>query len=134
MESISLEQREMVLDALGQIKIAIERLIRWNSNQEDLFALLESEAGVQILAANCMLIMSIGEGFKKIDRVTDGLLLPMQPQITWHAVIGMRNHIAHGYFDIDIDIVCRVVQQDLKPLLEATNQLLEITRNLQLIG
>jgi len=128
---MSLEQREMVLDALGQIKIAIERLIRWNSDQEDLYALLESEAGVQILAANCMLIMSIGEGFKKIDRVTDGLLLPMQPQIPWHAVIGMRNHIAHGYFDIDIDIVCRVVQHDLNPLLLATNQLIEITQNLQ---
>lgn len=31
----------------------------------------------------------------------------------------MRNHIAHGYFDINTDFVWDVVQNDLEPLLEA---------------
>lgn len=33
----------------------------------------------------------------------------------------MRNHIAHGYFDINTDLVWDVVQNDLAPLLEATD-------------
>ena len=32
---------------------------------------------------------------------------------------GLRNRIAHGYFDIDIDIISEVVNNDLQPLLEA---------------
>ncbi|MBR1790484.1 MAG: DUF86 domain-containing protein [Bacteroidaceae bacterium] len=38
----------------------------------------------------------------------------------WHQVFGLRNRIAHGYFDIDIDIISEVVNDDLQPLLEAT--------------
>ena len=34
-------------------------------------------------------------------------------------VIGIRNHIAHGYFDIDGDIVFDVVKNNLHPLSEA---------------
>lgn len=34
-------------------------------------------------------------------------------------VIGIRNHIAHGYFDIDGDIVYDVVKNDLADLLKA---------------
>ena len=35
--------------------------------------------------------------------------------------LGMRNHIAHGYFDINTDLVFDVVRNDLQPLLDATN-------------
>ncbi len=37
----------------------------------------------------------------------------------WEDVIGIRNHIAHGYFDIDSDIVLEVIQKELKPLQAA---------------
>ena len=33
----------------------------------------------------------------------------------------MRNHIAHGYFDINTDLVWDVIQNDLSPLLKATD-------------
>ncbi|MBP5340602.1 MAG: DUF86 domain-containing protein [Prevotella sp.] len=32
----------------------------------------------------------------------------------------MRNRIAHGYFDIDVDIISEVINDDLQPLLNAT--------------
>ena len=35
----------------------------------------------------------------------------------------MRNHIAHGYFDLDDAYVLAVVQNDLQPLLEAVDYL-----------
>ena len=33
----------------------------------------------------------------------------------------MRDHIAHGYFDINTDFVWDVIQNDLTPLQEAVN-------------
>ena len=76
---------------------------------------------MKTLAANCMLIEAIGEGFKKIDERTNKQLLPLRSDIPWREVMGMRNHIAHGYFDINTDLVFDVVRNDLQPLLDATN-------------
>lgn len=71
------------------------------------------------LAASCMLIEAIGEGVKQIDKFTDSKLLIERPEIPWKDVIGIRNHIAHGYFDIDGDIVFDVVKNNLDSLQEA---------------
>ena len=120
MESISLEKREVVLDILYQIKASIENLMSWNQGIADMNKLLTSLAGMQDLAGNCMTIMAIGEGFRKIDKVTDGQLLPLRPEIPWHQVFGLRNRIAHGYFDIDIEIISEVINNDLQPLHDAT--------------
>ncbi len=68
-----------------------------------------------------MLIEAIGEGFKRIDAKTNQLLLPQRPEIPWRQVVGMRDHIAHGYFDINTDFVWDVIQNDLTPLQEAVN-------------
>lgn len=68
-----------------------------------------------------MLIEAIGEGFKKIDERTNKQLLPLRSDIPWREVMGMRNHIAHGYFDINTDLVFDVVRNDLQALLDATN-------------
>ncbi len=71
-----------------------------------------------------MLIEAIGEGFRNIDERTSKQLLPCRPEIPWPEVIGMRNHIAHGYFDINTDLVFDVIQNDLSPLLSATDYFL----------
>ena len=120
MESISLDKHELVLDVLQQIKEAIQNLLKWNQGIVDMNDLLLSSSGTQDLAGNCMTIMAIGEGFKKIDKITDGQFLSLRPEIPWHQVFGLRNRIAHGYFDIDVDIISEVINEDLQPLLEAT--------------
>ena len=121
MESISLEKREIVLDILQQIKESIENLMEWNHGITDMNQLLMSPSGVQDLAGNCMTIMAIGEGFRKIDKITEGSILPLRPEIPWHQVFGLRNRIVHGYFDIDVDVISEVINEDLQPLLDATS-------------
>ena len=44
---------------------------------------------------------------------------PLHPEIPWQDVIGIRNHIAHGYLDIDGDIVLDVIKNNLDDLLAA---------------
>ncbi len=121
MESLSSKQLDIVNDLLGQIRQAILDLQQWNENIMDADEWLSSPEGMKTLAANCMLLEAIGEGFRNIDERTHKQLLVSRPEIPWREVIGMRNHIAHGYFDINTDLVWDVIQNDLNPLLEATN-------------
>lgn len=39
------------------------------------------------------------------------------PRIAWASMKGMRNRIAHGYFDLDIGVVWETVQRALPDLL-----------------
>jgi len=39
------------------------------------------------------------------------------PQVPWRSMRGMRNRIAHGYFDINLDVVWDTVQTALPALL-----------------
>ena len=104
---------------LVQIRTAIIQLKEWNNNVQSSDDYYCSPDGMKNLAASCMLIEAIGEGVKQIDKITDGKLLVKRPEIPWKDVIGIRNHIAHGYFDIDGDMVFDVVKNDLDSLLEA---------------
>lgn len=121
MEWMCSEKREIVLDALLQVEQGIENLLIWNEGIEDMNRLLMSPSGMQDIAGNCMLIMAVAEGFKKIDKITGGQLLVLRPEIPWRQVFGLRNRIAHGYFDIDVDIIEEVITNDLRPLLDATS-------------
>jgi len=40
------------------------------------------------------------------------------PQIPWKSIIGMRNRLIHGYFDIDLIIVYKTATQDIPPLVK----------------
>jgi uncharacterized protein with HEPN domain len=119
MESISFQQLRIVEDTLSQIQQAISNLEEWNASVSDVNDLLSSPSGMKTLAADCMLIEAIGEGVKRIDERTEGKLLSARPEIPWQAVKGMRNHIAHGYFDIDGDLIYLTIKNDLHALQEA---------------
>lgn len=125
MESISFRQLKVVEDQLLQIRDAIRNLQTWNAGLSSVDDLLTSPEGVKTLAADCMLIEAIGEGVRRIDERTKGRLLPNRPEIPWQEVKGMRDHIAHGYFDINSDLVWDVITNDLAPLLSAIEYFIE---------
>ncbi len=129
MELTSLEKREILLDTLQQIRQSCENLMSWNKDVKDMKVLLNSSTGMQDLAGNCMTVMAIGEGFRKIDKISDGKFLILRPEIPWNQVFGLRNRIAHGYFDIDVDVISDVVNNDLQPLLEAIDYFVEYLKN-----
>lgn len=124
MLSLSSDQLELVHDSLVQLRDAIIQLQEWNKDVPDIEVLVHSELGMQRLAGNCMLIEAIGEGFKKLHKIAGEGLFLLRPEIPWYAIMSMRNRIAHGYFDIDIEHVNSVIQNDLSPLLEATDYLI----------
>lgn len=110
-----------IAGTLLQIKKAIEQLQDWNKDIQNVDDYYSTPEGMKNLAASCMLIEAIGEGVKQIDKLTQSRLLDERPEIPWQDVIGIRNHIAHGYFDIDGDIVLDVIKNNLDELLVAIN-------------
>jgi uncharacterized protein with HEPN domain len=50
----------------------------------------------------------------------------LAPEIPWHRVKDMRNHIVHGYWQIDFEIVAKVIALDIDPLKKAANRLTEL--------
>jgi len=48
----------------------------------------------------------------------------LAPEIPWPKIIGMRNILVHGYFEIDTEIVWEAVQKDLPTLTPAVEGLL----------
>lgn len=110
-----------IAGTLLQIKKAIEQLQDWNKDIQNVDDYYSTRDGMKNLAASCMLIEAIGEGVKQIDKLTQSRLLDERPEIPWQDVIGIRNHIAHGYFDIDGDIVLDVIKNNLDELLAAIN-------------
>ena len=45
------------------------------------------------------------------------------PDIPWRSVIGTRNRLIHGYFDVDLDIVWNIVTRDLPPIVKKFQEL-----------
>ena len=62
-------------------------------------------------------LIIIGEAASRLmDRHPD--VPTANPEIAWRAIRGMRNRIAHGYFDVDLELVWDTVQTALPALLE----------------
>ena len=65
-------------------------------------------------------LIEIGEAVRAI--APD--LLALEPDIAWVDVAGMRNHLAHRYFDTAHAIVQATIDHDLPPLVAAAERLL----------
>lgn len=68
-----------------------------------------------------MRLLEIGEAVKAIS----GDLLATQPGIPWQQVAGMRDHLAHRYFDTAHAILQATVDEDLPELEQAVSALAE---------
>ena len=123
---------ELAEEILKQIRTAICQLQEWNKDVANMNDLEKSQLGMQRLAGNCMLIQAIGEGVKKIDKYTDGKLLENRPEIPWRRVMGMRDRISHGYFELDTGYIEDIIKNDLTPLLEAVDSLLALIETIRL--
>ena len=64
-----------------------------------------------------MNLIIIGEAASKVMDV-HAEFTQQHPEVPWRSMRGMRNRIAHGYFDIELNVVWNTVQEDLPALLK----------------
>ena len=110
---------------LTQVLEALERIPRRFSEIRQAEDFLASDEGVDRLDAICMMLIAVGEAFKQIDRKTGGQLLPRYPEVDWVGVKGVRDVVAHGYFDVDAEQVFAICQQDVPVLLQAVRRIID---------
>jgi len=103
------DDRQRLQDALE----AIERIEKHKSTKQDFKKdeLIQTwfVHNLQIIGEACR---AISEEYKK-----------QHPEIPWKKIMGMRNILVHGYFEIDADIVWSVVEKELTSLKESLNKL-----------
>jgi uncharacterized protein with HEPN domain len=119
MESLSSEIKGIALDILEDIFSAIEKLEERTKEVHSIDDFIGSSSGMVLLDATCMLLIAIGESLKNLDKTTDGLLLPTYPSIPWKNVKGLRDIIAHHYFDVDASQILWIIKNEISPLKEA---------------
>mgnify|MGYP001069226772 CR=1 FL=1 len=76
------------------------------------------KADIRTQKATVMCLIEIGEAATKILQ-SDPEFIEMNSNLPWRSMRGMRNRIAHGYFDVDLDIVWDTVETALPELTHA---------------
>jgi len=46
------------------------------------------------------------------------------PDLPWNKMVGMRDRLIHGYFDVNLDVVWETVTEDLLPLVAKLEKIL----------
>jgi uncharacterized protein with HEPN domain len=67
-----------------------------------------------LIFAEARLVEVIGEAANYVPREIQAQM----PGIPWHKVVGMRNHLIHGYDLTSIDDIYDTVIEDLPPLVD----------------
>lgn len=80
--------------------------------------------------AAIMNLMAIGEIASKLLQAYPTLLAQF-PNIPWRSMQGMRNRIAHGYFDIDQHIVWETLTVSIPALITALPEVEAVASRLQ---
>ncbi len=112
-------------DIIKQILDALEK-IQWRFVPvHSVGDLTDTPQGMEKLDSICMLLVAIGESCKKIDRLTDGKLLPRYPEIDWKGVKGVRDIISHHYFDVDAEVIYGICTKQVPILTKMFRHMLE---------
>ena len=123
--------RTLVIDILTQVFQALQTI-------ETRFAPItapndftDHPQGKEKLDSICMLLMAVGESLKQLDKITNKQLLVHYPNIDWKGAKGMRDIIAHHYFDINADeifFVCKNKLPDLQHTIK--NMIRDLKHNI----
>ncbi|MFG3818207.1 HepT-like ribonuclease domain-containing protein [Limnothrix redekei] len=118
-------ERRILLERLEEILEALERIpdrLQDISKPEDFLA---TKAGRSNLDAICMVLLAVGEAFKAIDKRTEGAFLIQYPEIPWKKIFGLRNLLAHTYFDVDEAQIFNTCHHDIPELVTTVQKMIQ---------
>ena len=118
----------LLRERLESVMEALERIPRRFAGVSSAEYFSQSEEGRDRLDSICMIIIAAGEAFKQIDRKTEGMLLSRYPEVDWSGVKGVRDVIAHGYFEIDVEEVFEICRTDVPALIDTVRKMIEDLR------
>jgi uncharacterized protein with HEPN domain len=78
------------------------------------------DADRMLLFAMVRAIEVVGEAASRVTNETK----TAAPNVPWAAIVGMRNRLIHGYFDIDADVIWKTATEEIPALLRTLKALL----------
>jgi uncharacterized protein with HEPN domain len=80
----------------------------------------ELDSNEMLAMATVHLVEMIGEASRSVSEA----FRQKHPEIPWELISGTRNRLAHGYIDVDLDIIWSIVTKDLPPLSRQLKRIL----------
>lgn len=84
---------------------------------------LTTPGGVMRRDSVITVLVGLGGAVNSIDKQTKGEYLKNYPNIPWQQIVGMRNVLAHEYFDVDTDVIFKSVKEDIPELSKVLAQM-----------
>ena len=110
---------EYVLTALAKIEQTVERVLA-NSLQITRITTITCRLRVwSVLRAPACCSLPQARALKVLIKE----LLPQYPQVDWKGAMGIRDIIAHHYFELDAEVVFDVVKNEFPNLLQTIRRM-----------
>ena len=71
------------------------------------------------------LLEIIGEAASKISPETEA----KYTQVPWIQMVGMRNHLIHGYFNVDLNIIWETLINNLPSLIQSLEEIIPLIQD-----
>ena len=81
---------------------------------------LENQRLLQL--ALVRLVEIVGEAAGRVSKETQ----EQHPEIPWAQIVSMRNRLIHGYDFVDYDILWQTIKEDLPPLIEMIERVVNV--------
>ena len=82
---------------------------------------VDVEKNEQLMLALVRLVEIIGEAASRISPE----LRDRTPLLAWADIISTRNKLIHAYFNVDLDVLWRIIEDDLPPLINELQKIID---------
>ncbi|MFN7216100.1 DUF86 domain-containing protein [Microcystis sp.] len=105
--------RSLLFELLLELEEAIRRIERRFTQIQKADDFIADDDGLDRLDGISMMLIAISENIRRLDRLMAESLANRYPEIPWSEIKGIRNILAHDYFDIDPEEIYRICREDL---------------------
>lgn len=115
--------RSLLLELFIEIDEAIRRIERRFAGINSPEDFTRNDNGLDRLDGISMMLISISENIKRIEKIAGTDFLNQYPDIPWLSIKGIRNILAHDYFNIDAEEIYQICSSDLEPLKQVLTRM-----------
>jgi uncharacterized protein with HEPN domain len=108
-----MSDRSLLFELLLELEEAIRRIDRRFTGIQNANDFITNDDGLDRLDGISMMLIAISENIRRLDRATGENLANRYPEVPWSEVKGIRNILAHDYFDIDPEEIYQICNHDL---------------------
>lgn len=118
-----MREQTRLLKFFVEIDEAIRRIERRFNDILDPSDFITSDDGIDRLDGISMILIAISENIRKMEKILGKEVLENYSSVNWKQIKGIRNILAHTYFDIDHDEIYEICSSELEILKEVLKKI-----------